>query len=64
MGRTGTIRVTVAELQLLSTKDVQTILRCSRTHVDRLVGQGDLPRLKIGSMARFRPSDVERLIER
>jgi excisionase family DNA binding protein len=44
--------------QLLTTKDVASLLRCSEKHVARLRSRG-LRSLRLGKSVRYRPEDVD-----
>ena len=47
---------------LLTCDEVARALHVSRRMVAKLAAEGELPRVKIGRAARFRPCDVEALI--
>ena len=47
---------------LLTVDEVARALHVSRRTVAKLAAEGDLPRVKLGRAARFRPCDVEALI--
>ena len=49
--------------RLLSKADVAGILSLSVRSVERLVARGLLKNIKIGGVVRFRPSEIEKLIE-
>ena len=49
---------------LLTCDEVAVALHVSRRTVAKLAASGDLPRVKIGRSARFRPRDVEALIDK
>lgn len=49
---------------LLTCDEVARALHVSRRTVAKLAAEGDLPRVKIGRAARFRPRDVEALIDK
>ena len=49
---------------LLTCDEVARALHVSRRMVAKLAAEGALPRVKIGRAARFRPRDVEALIDR
>lgn len=48
---------------LLTTKQVQTILRVDRTTIYRMVEGGQLPALRVGKQWRFARADVERWLQ-
>jgi excisionase family DNA binding protein len=48
---------------LLTRPQVADALGASVSHVDRLIGGGSLPALKIGRLVRIRPADVEAFLE-
>lgn len=48
---------------LLTTKQVQTLLRVDRTTIYRMVEKGDLPAMRVGKQWRFARSDVEQWLE-
>lgn len=48
---------------LLSVEEVTRVLRISESGVYRLVRNGELARVKVGSRTLFEPSDVRRFIE-
>lgn len=48
----------------MSVPEVAALLDVSRTTVWRLAERGDLPRIRIGHLVRFRVEDVEALIDR
>lgn len=48
---------------LLRAEQVAEMLACSRAQVYALKDSGKLPYCKIGGMVRFRPEDVEELIQ-
>jgi excisionase family DNA binding protein len=50
-------------MKLLRPKDVAEILNCSVREVYNLKDHGKIPCCKIGGMVRFRPEDVESLIQ-
>jgi excisionase family DNA binding protein len=50
--------------RLLSRDQVAEFLGASISTVVRLERRGDLPHVKLGRLVRFRPGDVEALIER
>ncbi len=51
-------------LQLLSTRDVAQLLRCSTRHIQRLCKAGDFPRpLRVGSLARWDSTSITSWIE-
>jgi excisionase family DNA binding protein len=52
------------ENSLLTSRQVAGILSVSRPTVYRLVAVGELPVVKIGAATRFRPRDVDALVER
>jgi excisionase family DNA binding protein len=54
----------VAGRPLLSRDQVAECLGASVSTVVRLERRGDLPHVKLGRLVRFRPVDVETLIER
>jgi hypothetical protein len=45
--------------ELLTRQDVQRALKCSRSTVERL----NLPIVRIGRLVRYRPEDVQRVID-
>jgi len=49
---------------LFTIGDVATALAVSRSTVRRMVKRGDLQPIHIGGLTRFRPADLEALIER
>lgn len=49
---------------LLRITDVAAILGVHRNTVHRLVSRGELRQIRVGRLARFRPVDVERYLER
>jgi len=49
---------------LLTCDEVARILHVSRRTVAKLAAEGELPRVKIGRAARFRPRDLAALIGR
>jgi len=49
---------------LLTCEEVARALCVSRRTVAKLAADGQLPRVKIGRAARYRPRDVEALIEK
>jgi len=49
---------------LLTCDEVARALHVSRRMVAKLAAEGELPRVKIGRAARFRPRDVEALIDK
>ena len=48
---------------LLTTKDVQNILRLGHSKVAELIAKGQIPSLKIGRSRRVRHSDLENFIK-
>lgn len=48
---------------LLRMDEVVDLLALSESKVRRLTGDGSLPTVRIGGSVRFRPEDVERLVE-
>jgi excisionase family DNA binding protein len=50
--------------RLLSRDDVAECLGASVSTVLRLERRGELPHIKLGRLVRFKPTDVEALIER
>ena len=50
--------------QLLTLGDVCAALAVSRSTARRMVKRGDLQPIRIGGLTRFRPADLEALIER
>ena len=55
-----TIRQT--RTQLLKVPDVADILNCSKAYIYKLVKQGEIPSVQIGTAVRIRPQDLERYI--
>ncbi len=50
--------------RLLSVREAREILGISTGMFYKLVGRGELPVVKLGERALFRPSDVDELVER
>lgn len=50
--------------RLLNAHDAAALLGISRRTLDRLVDTGALHRIKLGILARYKLSDVQRLVER
>lgn len=48
--------------EILTTDEVMERLRCSRSTIYNLIRRGKLPRLKLGSLARYRAQDVAAII--
>ena len=48
---------------LATISDAQRMLSVSRSAVYALIASGRLPRVKIGRSARFRVSDIEKLVD-
>ena len=44
---------------LCRAKDVATLLRTSVSHVYRAAARGDIPSYRVGSLVRFRMSEIE-----
>jgi excisionase family DNA binding protein len=55
-----TIRQT--QTQLLKVPYVADILNCSKAYIYKLVKQGEIPSVQIGTAVRIRPQDLERYI--
>ncbi len=48
---------------LLTTKQVQTLLRVDRTTIYRMVEAGQLPAIRVGKQWRFAPADVDHWLQ-
>jgi excisionase family DNA binding protein len=48
---------------LFSLNDVAEYLSCSRTHAHKLISNGSIPSLKLGTLRRVRKSDLDAYIE-
>ena len=48
--------------QLLKVPDVADILNCSKAYIYKLVKQGEIPSVQIGTAVRIRPQDLDRFI--
>ena len=57
---TNDIGIKLAMTELLTTKQVQTLLRVDRTTIYRMVDSGQLPAMRVGKQWRFARADVER----
>lgn len=60
--RGKTVNISESQSPLLDVADVAELLRCSKRHVRKLQGDGQLPTpLRLGKkLVRFRRSDIER----
>ncbi len=56
--------VSQASQRLLSLSEVCSVLSVSRSTVFRLAARGELPRVRIGGLTRYRSADIQALIER
>ena len=52
----------LTQTQLLKVPDVADILNCSKAYIYKLVKQGEIPSVQIGTAVRIRPQDLERYI--
>ncbi len=52
------------QYRLLNTDETARLLHVSRSLIYRLIRHGQLPVVRLGGALRFRPQDVEALIER
>ena len=52
----------LTKTQLLKVPDVADILNCSKAYIYKLVKQGEIPSVQIGTAVRIRPQDLDRYI--
>ena len=54
--------IQLTQAQLLKVPDVADILNCSKAYIYKLVKQGEITSVQIGTAVRIRPQDLDRYI--
>lgn len=54
--------INLPQTKLMKVPDVAEVLNCSKAYIYKLVKQGEIPSVQIGTAVRIRPQDLDRYI--